>query len=151
MDQTIIISIISIVVSIITLIHSIYLQHYLSRKKATIEAFNKLQYEVLDKLVFDKKGNADLVVKNLDNPDCFKAYNDYRTLIARLEHFAIGVNQRIYSFKVVEMLAGSHLISLFSKVEPIIEKSNEYYPDKQNFKEFISLVEHLKKEREKRK
>lgn len=151
MDPTIIISIISITVSVIAFVHSIYLQHYLSRKKATIEAFNTLQNEVLDKLVFDEKGNAELIVTNLHNQDCVKAYNDYRTLVARLEHFAIGVNQRIYSFRVVKTLAGTHLISLFQKVKPIIDKSNEHFPENHNYREFTRLVERLKTERKKKK
>ena len=149
MDPTIVIAVISMVVSVITLINSIYLQLYLSRKKATVEAFNTLQNEVLDKLVFDKKGNAELIVKNLNNADCIKAYNDYRTLLARLEHFSIGVNQRIYSFKVVKMLAGAHLVSLFQKVKPIIDKSNEHFPDNHNFREFVKLIGRLKNERKK--
>lgn len=151
MDPTIILTIVSIIVSLIALLHSIYLQQYLSRKKATIEAFHILQNEVLDKLVFDEKENAELIVDNLNNQDCNKAYNDYKTLIARLEHFSVGVNQRIYDFKVVERLAGAHLVFLYQKVKPIIDKSNEHTPDNHNFKEFVNLIKRLEKERKKSK
>jgi hypothetical protein len=62
------------------------------KRKATIEAFNSLQNEVLDKFVSVKNDNAKIIVENLSNEVYKNSYNDQRALIARLEHFAVGIN-----------------------------------------------------------
>ena len=113
------------------------------KRKATIESFNILQNEVLDKFVCIKKENADMIVENLDNTQCKEAYDDYRTLIARLEQFAVGVNKNIYDYKVVDMIAGRHLICLYIKIKPIIDKANEREELIVHYKNFVELVERL--------
>lgn len=109
-------------------------------KQATLEAYRCLQEEVLDKLASVNKDNAVLFVENFDNPKCKQVYNDYRVLIARLEHFAVGINEKIYSFDTVDRLGGVHLIYLYKKVEPIINKANELSDSNVNYIAYRQLV-----------
>ena len=115
-------------------------------KRTTIDAFNRLQSEVLDKLVLVDKENAELVVEErADNEACKQAYNDYKTLIARLEHFAVGVEQGAYDLDMVDKLAGEHLIYLLPKIKPIIDAANEHLQSDRHYQSYIGLVEQLKK------
>ena len=145
MDLSILISVISALVAIIALIYSVFIQRKLLQKQLTLEAFNILQTEVLDKLVFDPKENAQLIVNNLDNPKCENAYKDYKTLIARLDHFALGVNQHVYNFKIVNKLAGTHLVCLYKKIEPIITQANKHSYSTRCYGNFEELVYKLNK------
>lgn len=114
------------------------------KKKATIEDFNRLQNEVLDKFVCVEVENAEFTVENMDQCDVKKSYDDQRALIARLEHFSVGVKEKIYNFKVVDKLAGRHLIELYEKIEPIIDEANKDAEKQENYSNFKWLVEKLK-------
>lgn len=133
-------SIISVVFSIITYFVAVKYE----KRKSTIEAIHLLQNEVLDKFVSIKKDNAVLIVENLNNEKCREAYNDYRALIARIEHFAEGVNSGIYDFKIVKNLLGRHFICLYDKVAPIINKTNENASDGLNYYNITNLIKKLK-------
>lgn len=117
----------------IALIVSIVTQIILKKEKvkqATIEQFNIIQNQVLDDLsTITDNENAKIIVEELelneDNKECKKAYDDYQVLIARLEHFAVGVSEGVYDFDIVDELAGIHLIYLLPKIQPIIDKANE--------------------------
>lgn len=96
-----------------------------NRKTATIEAFNILQNDVLDKLVFCKNHDVTNAVENKDNREFKQLYDNYRIQIARCEHFAVGVNNNIFDFDTVDKLGGVHLYYLYKKVEPVIESARE--------------------------
>ena len=113
------------------------------KKKATIDAFNLLQSEVLDKFVCIKKEDAEMIVANLDDKKCKEAYDNYRALIARIEHFAIGVKENVYDFNVADELAGTHLIYLYKKIKPIIDKANKNEKTTKHYCNFVSLVDRL--------
>lgn len=137
---------ISIIVSLISVVFSIatYIKTFLyERRKSTVECFNTLQENVLDNFVSINKENAILIIDNLDNEDCKKAYDGYRVLIARLEQFAVGVNKSVYDFKVVDTIAGEHFIYLYEKVKPIIDKANEREQEVKYYSNFVYLVEKL--------
>ena len=134
-----IVSVLSILISIAT-----YVKTFLyEKRKVTIENFNILQNEVLDKFLCVNNKNAKTIITNIDNAQCKDAYNDYRALIARLEQFAVGVNKRIYDFKVVDIIAGNHLIYLYIKIKPIIDKANEREEKTVHYCNFVELVEKL--------
>ena len=61
---SIIIAIVSAVFSIVTYVTTVQYE----KRKATIEAFNLLQNEVLDKFVSIKKDNAKIIIKNSLRP-----------------------------------------------------------------------------------
>ena len=115
-------------------------------KRATIDAFNRLQSEVLDKLALMDRVNAEVIVEERENnEDCRQAYYDYKTLIARLEHFAVGIEQGVYDLDVVDKLAGEHLIFLLFKIEPIIDAANDHVHADKYYQSYIWLVEQLEK------
>lgn len=136
---SIIIAIASAGFSIVTYINTVQYE----KRKATIEAINLLQNEVLDKFVSVNKDNAILIVENLDKKNCKEAYNDYRALIARLDHFAIGVNKHIYDFCVVNNLVGIHFIYLYKKLIPIIDEANKNEKQLTHYCNFVKLVKKL--------
>lgn len=136
----------SIVIAVISAAFSIvtYVKTFLyEKRKATIESFNNLQNEVLDKFAGIEKQNAKVILENLNDEQCKEAYDGYRVLIARLEHFAVGVNKKIYDFKVVDKIAGEHLVHLFIKIKPIIDRANKNEPREKHYCNFIELVEKL--------
>ena len=136
----------SLVIALLSLVFSIFtyiVTLIYEKRKVTIEAINLLQNEVLDKFVSVNSDNAKLIIENLDNAQCKEAYNDYRALIARLEHFAIGVYEHIYDFHIVNILLGSHFIYLYKKIIPIIDEANKHEKSIQHFIHFVKLVEKL--------
>lgn len=139
-----IIAVISAAVSIVTYIATVCYE----KRRTTIQAINRLQNEVLDKFINISKDNANIILENLDDPRCKEAYNDYRALIARLEHFAIGVNKHIYDFSIVNDLMGVHLISLYLKIAPIIAEANKKEKEMRYYCNFLRLVNNLDKKQE---
>lgn len=129
----------SAVISIVTYVNTSQFE----KRKITIEAVNLLQNEVLDKFVAINKKNAKIIVENLDNEKCREAYNDYRTLIARVDHFAVAVNKRIYNLRIVNILVGKHIIYLYEKVIPIINEANKNEKSNRNYCNFEKLVKKL--------
>lgn len=126
-------------------VHTQYSMQKKEVKRATIEAFNRLQSEVLDKLVLVDKDNAEIIAEEkADNEACKQAYNDYKTLIARLEHFAVGIEQGAYDLDVVDQLAGEHLIYLLPKIEPIIDAANKHVRTDKYYQSYVRLVEKLR-------
>ena len=96
------------------------------RKQATIEAFNQLQADVLDPLAGISKKEAELAAeRHLESDGDREIYNAFRVQIARLEHFAVGINEGTYDFDIFYKLGGVHLMFLYERVEPIIEESRQ--------------------------
>ena len=62
------------------------------RKQATIDAFNKLQAEALDELNTYTTKNIAEISQNPLSPE----YKLLSSLLARCEHFSVGVNEKIY-------------------------------------------------------
>lgn len=142
-------SLITAIVAVFSLCRSVKTQKDIQKnevKRATIDAFSKLQEDVLDKLVSEDKANAAIIAEERnDNEECKKAYNDYKTLVARLDHFSIGIEQGVYDLDVVDKLAGEHLVFLLPKIEPIIDAANEHLKTDKYYQNYVKLVEQLKK------
>ena len=143
-----IISLVAAVVASVGLFHTVFTQKAIQKKKikrSTVEAFNKLQNEVLDKLAPLDSKNANVIAENRKNNEEFwQAYVDYKTLISRLEHFSVGVKEKVYDLDVLDELAGEHLIFLLPKIKPIIDAANERCDVPKYYQNYISLVENLK-------
>lgn len=148
MDISDIISSIAAVVAVAGLFHTVLTQKAIQKnevKRSTIDAFNILQNEVLDKLAPLDKENALVITENRqDNEECRRAYVDYKTLISRLEHFSVGVQAKVYDLDVLDELAGEHLIFLLPKIKPIIDAANERCNPPKYYQNYIGLVENLK-------
>lgn len=115
------------------------------RKEATILAYNNLQNQVLDKLVSFSVEEIEDLVENIDRDEFKKIYMDYKTLIARCEHFAVGINEKIYDFEVLYELSGEHLVFLYKKVKPIINYARKNCVNSIPFHEFEEMVNNLEK------
>lgn len=114
-----------------------------NKNKLTIDAINQLQTEVLDKLAIINKKDVIFAVEEKDNPEVKKVYDNFRTFLARLEHFSIAVNENVYDFILVDKFIGVHLIYLYKKLEPITDTANKYSKDKDYYSQYKKLVKRL--------
>lgn len=115
---TLVFSVISIVFSVFTYYKSVI--H--DRKQATIDAFNRLQEQALDKLNLYEPAKIREIAKAPRSGE----YKTVSAYIARIEHFCVGVKQKIYDRKTVYELAHGYLDGrqIRDRIEPIIEKKN---------------------------
>lgn len=138
------ISIISIIISVISVGVSIAIYCYgirREKREATLEAFNVLQEKVFDRLNHYRKYDIDEIADDVRSPD----YKDISGLLARCAHFAVGVNSGIYDFSTVRRLAGRYIISLYYKLEPLIEKKRKLNQSERHYEEFEQLAKKLEK------
>ena len=137
-------SIIAIVISVVSFLWTWYVHKKgleRERRQATLDAFNVLQCQVLDPLSGYTKGTIAEIAKNPRSPE----YKELSKLLARCEHFAVGVNQEIYDLETVRRLAGEYLIVIYGNLEPLIQKKREILKNEARYKEFEQLVNSLKK------
>ena len=113
------------------------------RKQATLEAFNLLQTQVLDELNSQKPGEFIKIAANRRKSEFKPQYDHCRTLIARIEHFAVGVHEEIYDFDTVNKLAAEHLVFLYPKLVPIINAARESSTRGSAYVEFETLTQRL--------
>lgn len=110
---------------------------------STIAAFNDLQEQVLDKMVSYKDGEVSTYVDSLDQKDVRDIYDACRVLLARCEHFAVGVNCGVYDFDTTYKLGGMHLVYLYKKFLPIIENVRNDAKSDLPYSEFEKLYEKM--------
>ena len=110
------------------------------RKQDTLEAFNRLQNEVLDKIVLTKKEVRNIAA--VVGSDEYKTLSKY---LARIEHFCVGVNAEIYDIDVLTRLAGRYFIGIFEKLSPLIEKKRAINTTDKHYDEFERTVEDLRR------
>ena len=124
-------SAIAIIISVISGGFSLYTFIWTAkkdRKQATLDAYNQLQQQVFDELNLYRPSEIAEIAKNPRSPD-FKVIGSY---VARIEHFCVGVNQKIYDSKIVYELAHGYFDgSVKARISPVIEKKNckgtDYY------------------------
>ena len=96
------------------------------RQQATLDAYNQLQEQALDHLNYYVPTRVAEIAKDPRSEE----YKKISAYIARIEHFCVGVNQKIYDRKTVYELAHGYLDSSIKKrIEPIIEKKNKFGHD----------------------
>ena len=141
-NATFIISVVSIVLAIISAVHSIYVyiqtvKH--DKKQATLDAFNILQEQVLDKINLYSNSK----VKEIAEDARSKEYKELTILMARIEHFSVGVNSEIYDLETVKRLAGKHFCVLYDKLLPMIDKKRKINKSDKHYDEFELLINNL--------
>ena len=144
---SVIIAVIAVIVSIATLICTkIY-----NRKKDTLDGFNRLQKEVLDRL---NEYSDDDIKKTACHAEKLEdeKYREITVLLARIEHFAVGANTRIYNVRIIKRCAGKYFINLYKKLDPMIEQKKNKRPKAKHYDEFETLTKKLTRmyEREER-
>ncbi len=108
------------------------------RRQATLDAYRELQTQVLDKLnCYTPKQ-----VKEIAEDPRSAQYKTLSALLARCQHFAVGVNTGVYDFKVLQRLAGGYFVWLYRKLEPLIQKKRTGHSDK-HYSEFEQFVRKL--------
>ena len=121
-----ILSIISLIFAIASIVITVYTFGWTAkrdRKQATLEAYNRLQNEVFDKLnLYTPSEIADICEDTKSD-----AYKEISGLVARIEHFCVGVNTKIYDEKVFYSLAHGYFDGhqLRKRIKPLIYKKNE--------------------------
>ncbi len=141
------ISLIALVLSILSGIFSIFTFVWSARRdrrQATLDAFNTLQNEVFDKLNLYSPSEIREIVKNTRSEE----YKTVSALIARLEHFCVGVNTRIYDRRVVFKLAHGYLDDsvVLDRISPVIDRKlknadEDYYA---NIHQVIDWMQHAR-------
>lgn len=137
--NSLILSIIPIVFSIISMVITIVLYRKTvvhDRKADTLEAFNRLQNEALDYLYTLTRSD---IIDISQNPRSAE-YKELTTYLARIEHFCVGVNTKIYDLDVVKRMAGRYLSSVYDKFEPLIEKKRSINKQGRHYDEFEKAV-----------
>lgn len=139
---TLIISIVSIILAIVSTVHSFFVYKQTvkhDKKQATLEAFNILQEQVLDIINLYPCSN----IKKIAEDARSKEYKKLTILMARIEHFSVGVNSEIYDLETVKRLAGKHFCALYDKLLPMIEKKRKINKSDKHYDEFEKLVNDL--------
>ncbi len=116
------------------------------RKESTILSFQGLQKDVLDKMVSVADKEITDVMECLDEPKMKEIYDIYRSMIARCEHFAVGVEEGVYDFDTVDALAGKHLVFLYGKFKRIINEARRRGGDETYYIHFEQLANKLDKQ-----
>ena len=116
---------------------------YRTKVSSTITAFNDLQEQVLDKMVSYKEDDIKIFVEDIDEKEVREAYDACRALIARCEHYSVGVNSGVYDFETTFKLGGTHLIYLYQKFLPIIENVRNDSKSDLPYSEFEKLYQNL--------
>lgn len=110
------------------------------RKQATLDAFNLLQEQVLDKMnAYTAKEISEISLSPRS-----AEYKEVTRLMARIEHFSVGVNSRIYDEETLQRLAGVYFLTLYNKLKPIIEKKRSINKTERHYDEFETLVSKMR-------
>ena len=144
----IIVAVVAAVLSLGSLGFSVYtyrkaLLH--DRKRDTLDAYLLLQEQAFDPLNRIAPGQMKEIVQNPASQE----YKDVSGYIARIEHFCVGVNKKIYDRETVYALAHGYLDkALKYRLTPILDKKKsmtgqEYY---ENIQEVLRWM----REREKK-
>ena len=118
-------SIIALAISVISGGFALYTFIWTARrdcKQATLDAYNALQNEVFDRINLYRPAE----ILEISKHPTSKEYNEISSLIARIEHFCVGVNSRIYDRKTVYELAHGYFdaAKLKGRTAPIIDRKN---------------------------
>lgn len=119
-----VIAITSVVISVITYHNTVVND----RKSATLEAYNRLQAEVFDAL----NSYTPMEISDICEDRKSAEYKILSGYLARIEHFCIGVNEKIYDKDVFYKMAHGYFDGhiLYHRIEPILmskKNAEQYY------------------------
>ena len=122
-------SVIAIILSVISGGFSFYTFIWTTRrdrKQATLDAYNQLQEQALDHLNYYRPTEIAEIAENPRSEE----YKKISAYIARIEHFCVGVNQKIYDSETVYALARDYLDgAVKTRIEPMIARKNQFGSD----------------------
>ena len=122
-----ILSVMAIILSFFSGIFAVYTFFWTSkrdRKQATLEAYNRLQTEVFDYLNTYTPSEVCDICEDVKSSE----YKEISGYLARIEHFCVGINKKIYDEDTFYALAHGYFdgVALRKRIEPIIESKNKY-------------------------
>ena len=110
------------------------------RRTATLNAFNVLQEQVLDHLNLYTRKRVEEISASPRSEE-YKLLSGY---LARLEHFAVGINTGIYDVQVVKRLAGWYLCGLQDKIDPLIQKKRQLNRTAKHYDELEAMLNQMR-------
>ena len=110
------------------------------RRTATLNAFNVLQEQVLDHLNLYTRKRVEEIAASPRSEE-YKLLSGY---LARLEHFAVGINTEIYDVQVVKRLAGRDLCGLQDKIDPLIQKKRQLNRTAKHYDELEAMLNQMR-------
>lgn len=92
------------------------------RKQATLEAYNRLQAEVFDPINTYSPEEVEEICEDTKSME-YKILSGY---LARIEHFCVGINNKIYDDKVFYSLAHGYFDGhqLRKRIAPLLDVKN---------------------------
>ncbi len=144
----------TIIISVFALTFSVwqfFCERIRARKEATIHSFDELEAdESVIYLLRLSKREIETILEakksdNIDNDEWFRISK----ALALIEHFSVGVNNKIYDLKVLNSMAGNKMIDTYDKSADIIKYKRK--DSEKNYSEFESMVNSLKNYRRKHK
>ena len=143
-----IVAIVSGVIAIASALFSVFTYYNTvlhDRKSATLEAYNRLQAEVFDPL----NSYTPMEISDICEDTKSVEYKVLSGYLARIEHFCIGVNEKIYDKGVFYKMAHGYFDGhiLYRRIEPILmsKKNAEQY-----YSNTYSVLEQMNKKSKKR-
>ena len=126
-----IVAIVSGVIAIASALFSVFTYYNTvlhDRKSATLEAYNRLQAEVFDPL----NSYTPMEISDICEDTKSVEYKVLSGYLARIEHFCIGVNEKIYDKGVFYKMAHGYFDGhiLYRRIEPILmskKNAEQYY------------------------
>lgn len=146
---SLIIAIISAVVAFASVIVSVVIYNHTvkhDRKQATLEAYNRLQTEVFDKLNMYTPAQIRNICDDSKSPE-YKQISGY---LARIEHFCVGINEKIYDEDVFYAMAHGYFDShqLKNRIEPLLDSKNKSNNTQQLFyTNIFSVLDWMRKKK----
>ena len=131
---------IALIISFVALIFSVikFLFNAIhEKKKDTLDAFSALQSNALDGLYYYTKGQIKEISKSSNRAAEYKELSLY---LSRIEHFCVGIRNGVYNKKIVNKLAGKHLVPLYDKLTPLIEAKRRVPDAGDTYKNFEEVV-----------
>lgn len=115
------------------------------RKEATIHAFEDLEKEVF--LQEDYVSAPAGAKKEAEERRPGRAWRRGTELLAKIEHFCVGVQVGAFDLKTLNRLAGGYFIKQYENWKPIIEQKRLDDKSMRHYNEFEEVVNDLKKKR----
>lgn len=141
----------AVVISIVALIFSMkqfYYERSRNRKEATIHAFDQLESNESIKFLFScSKGDVDsFVIRRKQADNCIKDKWDLISgALPLLEHFAVGINSKIYDVETLNRMAGNKIITVHYNCSKLLQHKRVGVGNEKNYSEFEDMVNRLKK------
>ena len=125
-----------------------------NRKEATIHAFDALEESESFIYLFSltKKDVDDLVKRHTVNDK--RIDNEWQQLCKALpliEHFAVGVNSKIYDVETLNSMAGNKFITTYYACDELLKYKRSGDGNEKNYSEFEKMVNFLISIRKKQK